>query len=159
MNQHSTLLSELRAKAKTRHGLGVAMCVFLLALCSCAGRSTTAEPGGTGGAIDAKAGCSRDDQCPQGFCDTTGQCGEPTFAHGYGIECQIPPSSLPAETRAKLNPCGPYPCKSGRCRSCVNDQECLGDLAVGDPLTEGITCAPVGFVPSQPGRTCGRYGP
>ena len=125
-------------------------------LCSCATRTVPAPTDGPGLSPGDPPGCVSDDQCPNGFCDTTQKCGTASYQFGYGIECTVPPLELPAETRAKLSNCGPYRCQDGRCRSCKSDQQCLGPGEVNDP-TRPIACSPPDFVEGRPGRRCGAY--
>lgn len=126
--------------------------LILFLMYACGGARAPAPTEAGAGA----SGCSRDEQCLQGFCDSTGRCGTASYELGYGIPCQIPSLDLPGETRAKLDVCGAYRCKAERCRSCMSDDECLGE---GESADSGTTCSPLGFVSDRPGRRCGRYGP
>ena len=139
------------------------ICLLLMGLMiGCAAASRMPTDGGDDAGKVGSSGCESDADCPDGFCDTTGECGTVKQMGMFGwptctAEKDYPPD-VDRETRAKLNLCGAYRCIDGRCRSCRNDLDCFEVTGVVDTAS-GITCGPVGVgAPMFPdGRRCGRY--
>ena len=97
----------------------------------------------------SEKGCSDDSQCPQGFCDSSGECSVIDDSSRFGTVCRRAPVLPSGLVDGKFNACGPYPCVDGRCRSCRSDLDC--QLEYGSPQCRRI--------PGRPGNRCGIYGP
>jgi hypothetical protein len=86
---------------------------------------------GTGGAA-----CVEDGDCVTHFCDLE-RCAEPDVqGNRYGAECDE------SEPDPRIQLCGAYRCRDGRCRSCESSADCGAD-------------ARCYIVPDRPGQSCG----
>jgi glutaminyl-peptide cyclotransferase len=101
---------------------------------------------------DASAICSEDADCPDGFCDSSGNCAAVDPTIGYGVMCKPTPVEPNGGFILAQNRCGVFFCVDGRCRSCRSDQECRNGNRETDPIA---TCR---RVPPRPGNQCGAYG-
>jgi glutaminyl-peptide cyclotransferase len=99
-----------------------------------------------------KSGCVTDADCRDGFCDRTGRCGavDPARTGRFGTACMLAERNPNGTVYGELNTCGPYPCVDGRCRSCLEDAECVTEM--GAP-----TCAQAPEPARWPGNSCGNY--
>ena len=139
------------------------ICLLLMSLMvGCAAASSMPTDDGVDAGKVGSSGCASDEDCPDGFCDTTGECGTVNEMSKFGWptcteEKDFAPE-LDAQDRARLRYCGAYRCIDSRCRSCRNDLDCFDSTGVVDTAS-GITCGPVGVgAPMFPdGRRCGRY--
>jgi hypothetical protein len=128
----------------------------------CTATARTAPDGGRDANKSAVPACTRDEDCPDGFCDTTGLCGVATPRGQFGWQpCMAfkdMPTDIPLEIRVKKLTCAAYRCIDGRCRSCRTDLDCFDVTGIDDGITY---CAPIGAeAPEFPdGRRCGRRPP
>jgi hypothetical protein len=101
-----------------RHIRGLGAALVLALGCSSEPLSETAQ---NSAAAESRQGCSdnNDEACPEGqFCDRD-TCRAPYIAGNLGNECVIG-SGRPPCTNGLL-------CVEDLCRSCVADEECVGD--------------------------------
>jgi hypothetical protein len=141
------------------------------------GCGSAARTGPDGGKDVGKTGmpaCTRDEDCPDGFCDTTGLCGVATPRGHFGwqpcTEFKDMSTDIPLKLRLmRLGICGAYRCMDGRCRSCRTDYDCnhvdgfegVGFVDGGVVVDVVGFCMPIGAdAPEYPdGRRCGRATP
>jgi hypothetical protein len=108
--------------------------------------------GQRGHEVSSTAQCVGDTDCSSGFCDGD-TCAEAGQSETFGRSCgPIPVDENTGEPYWRLDVCGSYLCKDGRCRSCVSDEECKAK--VSGLTVSRVTC---GVEPGRPGRSCGDY--
>ena len=117
-------------------------CLLLFTLALGVPGETLALAGGAGSDAPIGAACHADEDCQSTFCDL-GICRIPEGQ--YGAVCTPAPFTEEGLRDGKLNTCGAYVCREGRCRSCNSDRQCQQDY--GAP-----TCQ---LHPSRPGKRCG----